>query len=110
MEDWLKRRRGEINLTQEELASKLQLAGFDIARATVGHWETGKVAIPLHDPRFIKTLSGILYMPMPTILKLAGFEFGDKHHEISEEIAYLVDDLPPEKQELALRLVQQLTK
>lgn len=107
---WLQNRRQSLGMSQEDLAARLQLEGFDIARSTVGHWEQSRYSPPFENPRFTKTLSSILDLPVPTMLQMAGFELSNQHTEAGEAAAYIIDDLPPDKQDLALRLLEQLKR
>ncbi|MDQ7026087.1 MAG: helix-turn-helix transcriptional regulator [Anaerolineae bacterium] len=49
---WLRLRREELNMNQDELLEKLSTAlGRDLNRATISHWETNKRRISLlHSP------------------------------------------------------------
>lgn len=86
----------------------LQLAGFDYARSTVGHWETGHVSMPLDDPEFVEALAKVLKLDTLTILELSGYQIHTRHTLDGERVARLVDNLPEEKRKLAIRLVEQL--
>lgn len=72
--NWLKRKREELHLSQEELANSLQLRGLDISRATISHWEMGKYAPPYDNPDFVNALAGILNMSVIEILAAAGYK------------------------------------
>ena len=109
--NWLKERRKALNLTQEALAAKLQLQGFAITPGAISHWETGKHHPPLDDSTFRVAFAHVLGMDVRTVLRLSGYEVAQKGHtETGERAAYLVDQLPPDKQDLALRLLEQLAK
>ena len=109
-ENWLRELRLEANLTQEELASQLQLEGYDVTRATVAHWEQGRNRLPLKDTHFINALSKVLRVPVANIMQYAGYLLRTKHSELAERAAHIIDELPPDKQELAVRLVEQLKR
>lgn len=109
--DWLKSRREAIELKQDELAAKLQLAGFDVSRATISHWETGRHEPPMHDSGFRQALAKALRLNVPTMLRMAGYEVtSEPHSETAEIAAHLVDQLPPDKQRLALKLLETLAE
>jgi transcriptional regulator with XRE-family HTH domain len=105
---WLRDRRKELNMTQDDLARELQLLGFDVARSAVGHWETGLSQMPLGNPSFVASLAKALRMDVMTVLRFSGYEITTQHSEISERAARLIDTLPDDKQALALRLVEAL--
>lgn len=110
MKNWLKNRREAIDLRQDELAAKLQIEGFDVSRATISNWETGRHEPPMHDPEFRHALARSLRLNVRTMLKLAGYEVTEQPHSTTAELAAdLIDRLPPEKQQLALRLIETLT-
>ncbi len=107
--NWLKTLRQQNRITQEDLTARLQTEGFDVSRSTIAGWEMGRNLPPLEDPMFRQALSRALRVNIRTILKLAGYEVDQESHSTwAEQAASLIDQLPPEKQELALRLVQQL--
>lgn len=108
--NWLKTLREQNRITQDDLTARLQTEGFDVSRSTIAGWELGKQP-PLNDPVFRQALSRALRVNIRTILKLAGYEVEQENHSIwAEQAASLIDQLPPEKQELALRLVEQLAR
>src|SRR3989304_9878211 len=100
--NWLRNLRENAGLdTQEELAARLQLEGISVTRASISHWENGRYNPPLSDPHFRETLSRILRISQSELLRLAGFEvYKTEHSDAAERAAYLVDQLPAEKQVL----------
>lgn len=108
--NWLKQRREEIGIkTQEELARRLQLEGFSIGRASISHWENDRYHPPLEDPLFRKVLAVVLRLTEPELLRRAGYETVRTKRTAEAEIgADIIDQLPPEKRDLALRLLEQL--
>lgn len=109
--NWVKNRREIVGISQEELAARLQRSGFDISRATVGHWEQDKYLPPLGNPQFCKTMADILLVSVKDLLAMAGYDLAEKQHSLeAERVAYLVDQLPPDKRNLAVRLVEELAK
>ena len=71
---WLFHRRKQLKLHQEELAERLRNAGFNVSRATVSSWETGRHSAPLNDPAFTKALAQTLELTVAELLILAGYE------------------------------------
>lgn len=109
--NWLKQNRQKLGLSQEELTARLQVAGIDVSRGTVSHWENGRYKIPLENVEVRQALANIFNMDIKTLLKLAGYEVESKpHSEEAERVAYLIDQLPPDKRNLAVRLVEELAK
>lgn len=108
--NWLKTYRERLNLSQEDLAAQLQIRGINVARASVSHWETGKHLPPLHDSDFRRALADVLRLNVKTVLKLAGYDIETERSKEAERIADIVDKLPPDKRDLALRLIEQVAK
>lgn len=105
---WLKSRREMLKINQDELAARLQIAGFDVSRASVSHWENGRHTPPLHDSKFRRALADALRLDVRSMLNLAGYEVNNVDHtEAGERAAFIVDQLPPEKQDLAINILEQ---
>jgi transcriptional regulator with XRE-family HTH domain len=106
--NWIRERRKELRLTQEDLTRLLQLEGFDYQRSAIGHWETGHNTPPTDDPAFVAALAKILKLDHLTILQMSGHQIRIHHSEEAERIARLIDELPADRRKLALKLVEQL--
>lgn len=107
-EHWFRARRKELNLSQEELAARLQLQGIDITTSSISHWETGRYIMPLDNPDFRKALASALKMSIPAILIAAGYEVTGEYSEAAQHAAEIVERLPPDRQTLALGILKQL--
>lgn len=106
---WLKQRREQLHLSQDELASRLQVEGFDLTRATISHWEVGRYQPPLNDANFRRSLAKILRMSIKDVLVSAGYEINqDDRSQAAERAAYILDQLPPDKQHLALDILERI--
>ena len=108
--DWLKKRRKQLGLSQEEFASRLQLSGYDVSRASVGHWESGRARPQLDNPVFMKAFSDALEMDVNSVLRLSGYNVITQYSSTVDQIAAIASKLPEEKQRLALALIEQLAK
>lgn len=109
--NWLKTLRENRGYTQEEFTAQLQLSGLDYSRSAVSSWESGRVSAPLNHVEVRQAIANILRIDIKTMLKLAGYEVESKpHSEEAERVAYLIDQLPPDKRNLAVRLVEELAK
>lgn len=108
--EWIKLRRKELGISQEELAKRLQLLGHDISRGSVGHWETGHAKPQMDNPELVMALSRALELDVNTVLRKSGYDIAGEHSHIAERVAALIDQLPADKQELALRLVEQIAR
>lgn len=105
--NWLRDFREYLDLSQEELVARLQIEGFDVSRAMLSHWETGRNPPPLEKPEFRLALSRALRVSIPEILAAAGYELSEeKHSKEARRAAYIVDQLPDEYQDLAIKLLE----
>lgn len=104
--EWLRERREQLALNQDEIAAQLQVAGFDVSRSSVSHWETGRYRPPLNDPDFLSAFARILRMSEGVILKKSGFKILGSHSEEGERAADIIDELNPAKRELALKILE----
>lgn len=108
---WIKERRIELNINQDELAARLQTLGIDVTRGTVSHWENGRHPVPLHDTQVRQALSKALRMSIRGMLIQAGFEIADaEHSEAAERAAYIINQLPEAQQQLAIQILEQFMK
>lgn len=64
----------------------------------------------MDNPLSVLALSKALELDVNTVLRLSGYDLKGEHSHIAERVAALVDMLPADKQELALRLVEQIAK
>jgi transcriptional regulator with XRE-family HTH domain len=76
--DWLKTRREQLQISQEELSNRLQALGINTSRATVSHWETDRYNIPLDNAEFRQALATVLRLSIVDLLIAAGFEIQSK--------------------------------
>lgn len=106
--NWLKSRREELRLSQEEFKARLELAGLNVSRSTVSAWETARVPLPLEDKEARIILAHVLKMAVPTMLEAAGFEISGQYSKAAQQAADIVDRLPPYHQKLALELLYAL--
>ena len=107
--NWLRAFRESLNLSQEEFVARLQLEGFDISRAMLSHWETGRNAPPLERPEFRRALSRALRTSIPEILGAAGYELSEEEQSReARRAAFIVDQLPEDYKDLAINLLEQM--
>lgn len=74
---WIKERREQLGLNQEQLAARLQLHGLDVTRATVSHWETGRHHSPLDEVSALKALADALEVSLDVLLAEVGSTSSD---------------------------------
>ncbi len=107
---WLRERREQLGLNQGDLAARLQVAGFNVDRSSISHWEIGKHKPPLENPEFRKALAQALRVSIPTLLKMAGYEIAVEYSDDARLAAEIVDQLSPARKKLAINLLEQLLK
>jgi transcriptional regulator with XRE-family HTH domain len=107
---WITKRREQLRINQDELAARLQLAGFDFTRGSISHWENGRHEPPLQNPEFRKALADALKMSVPSLLVAAGYEITARHSENAMRAADIVDQMPDDKQELALGILEHILR
>lgn len=109
--NWLHTRRNKIELSQLELVARLEVAGYPVARTTISNWENDKTRIPLEDPKFARALANALKMSITDMLLMAGYPVAsDTHTQEGRRAADIVDQLPDDKRELALGILEQILK
>lgn len=107
--NWLRDRRKQVGIeTVDDLAVQLQLAGYNIGRSAVSHWENERSKPPLKDIELRRALATVLKLSEPELLRMAGYEIIANHTEAGERAAHIVDELPPEKQDIILKMLEAL--
>lgn len=106
---WIRQRREQLKISQEELSARLQVKGFDISRATVAHWEQGRYFSPINNPEFAKALATALDIGVLDMFIRAGFDLNiqDQKAAIGAEI---IHKLPSNRQDTAIVILEQLLK
>ncbi len=103
---WLKERREQLGLNQDDVAARLQLEGFAITRGAISHWENGRHDPPLNESDFRMALAKILKLSIPTLLQLAGYEMKVDYSEDARYAAEMIDQMTPDKRRLALGILE----
>lgn len=104
---WIRRRRKEIHITQLELATRLVEQGYPCTEATISHWELGRHSPPLDDVRFVEMFAKALHLSIRDLLDLAGYQVTNTpKSKYAEQAAYLVDQMNPDKQHLAVKVLE----
>lgn len=109
--NWIRQRREELNLSQEELTARLQVAGLNISRAAVSHWEKERNHPPLDNPEARLAIAKALKLSVAEVLTLAGYVVEDeKQSEAARRAAAIIERLPADARELALEYLNMLEK
>lgn len=106
--NFIRQRREELKITQEDLVARLQTEGITISRPTLSNWERGEAKPPLDDPDFRRALAKGLRMSVRDLLDESGYEVEKNvHSDEAERAAYIIDHLPREKRRLVLGILEQ---
>ena len=97
-------------ISQDDLAARLQLAGQDISRGTISHWERGRNEIPLNDPVFTRGLARALELPLIDMFYRAGYIDSNALSEEANRAAAIVEAMTPDRKRTALAVLEQLSK
>lgn len=106
--NWIRERRDEIGISQDDLARRLQLEGETIDRSAIGHWENDRRVPRLNNRRFRQALAKALELDEAELLLKSGYHLYSEHTESGEEGAHIIDRLDPYRQDLAIRLLKAL--
>jgi transcriptional regulator with XRE-family HTH domain len=108
---FLKSRRFQLGITQEELARRLTSFGHETGSKRVGHWETGRNKPPLEDAGFRDALARSLEMDINTLLDELGYIVDESELSLeARRAANIVEHLPPAGRQLAIDYLQVLEK
>ena len=113
MENFIRKRMDELGLSLSDVERELNLRGYKVTRAAIGHWASDNPKTmrkpPLKDPSFIEAFATALKVSDTELLEMAGLvRHASDTSKIANEIADIVKHLPIEQQKLALKLVKQL--
>ncbi len=70
---YIKQRRATLNITQNDLASRLKTQGFKYAVSSIAFWETERGLPPMNDPQFVRALATALEVPTALLMEATGF-------------------------------------
>lgn len=102
-DNWIKRRRTELDLNQDDLAARLEIAGFSATRGSISHWENERYQPPLDDPNFRQAMAKALKLNVPEMLAMAGYEVRiNPQSDAAKRGAAIIDRLPEDARNLAL--------
>jgi len=107
--NFLKKRRKELGLTQQDLTDRLASYGYEGTHSRVGHWEKGRNLPPIGDPKFREVLALALEISVNNMLIQMGYEVTDDDRSgPALTAANLVERMTPEMQRLAIEQLKAL--
>lgn len=111
MGTWIKKRRNELKMTQEEVTARLQLGGLDISRSAFAHWDSGRYKPPLDQPNVRHILADALELDVREMLVLAGYEVTENEEdELVVRATIIMSNLPIELKKHAFEYLKMLEK
>ena len=93
------------------MVERLQVAGLNVTRAAVSHWETGRNPSPLDNARDILILAEVLHINLQDILGVLVEDTTARNYsDVTRTAARLIEELPPDAQQTALEQLRSLAK
>ena len=86
-QNWLKRQRKALGLSQDDVAERITNAGLRVTRSTVSHWEVGRYNIPLNDAGAREAIAIALNMTVPRMLLEADISLDEHFSKVVQEKA-----------------------
>ena len=108
--NWIKERRKQLDITQEDLLARLSADGFPFTGATISNWETGRHMPPLDNPFFVSALASALKMTVLGVFVAAGYDIKNEYSPHALKGADLIEKMPPHQRETAVGILEQLAK
>jgi transcriptional regulator with XRE-family HTH domain len=69
---YIRTKRNALDITQEELATRLAEHGHKFAKSTVGWWETERSVPPIHEPKFMTALAASQEVSLSALIEGIG--------------------------------------
>lgn len=106
--NWLKERRDELGLTQEEMTARMQVEGVPMLRSSLSNWETGKFNPPIKDAKSRAALARALKLSVKEVMRRSGYDVTLTHSEAAERAAYIIDQLDTDTQDKVVKMLEAL--
>ncbi len=106
--NWIRQRREELGLTQDELTARLQTEGLDISRSSLSHWEVERAKPPLGDKQSRQAIARALKLSVKDVMKRSGYDVTEIHSSAAERAAHIVDQLDEDMQDKVVRMLETL--
>lgn len=101
--EFLKQRRRDLQISQDDLATRLTLKGQPTTKASVGHWERGRNNPPVEREEFRRALAASLEIDVNEMMAVLGFVLNESSRSPEAMLAAdIMDQLPKDARQLAL--------
>jgi transcriptional regulator with XRE-family HTH domain len=109
--DALRKRREMLSMDAAELARNLSRRGFPTTAADILLWERGRNTPPLDQRNFREALAECLQVRVDTLERIVRpSQLQNDYSDIALQAAHMVDSLPERYRELAVGLLETLTR
>lgn len=104
---YIREKRQDMGMSLADLSTKLSLYGYEVSKAAIGHWESGRNFPPIEDESFVKALSVALKIDTQTLWQhtVAEYSVEDLSPE-ARRAAEIVELMTDEKREMAINLLE----
>lgn len=106
----LRQRKDELGLSLADMEARFNLAGYEITRQAIGLWVSGKRRPPMWDIDFMFALGRVLEMSVSEIFRRIDYIPNGGDSGAARRAYDLIRTMPPDQQDLALRLIEQLAR
>jgi len=108
---FIRLRRQELNITQQDLNDRLAARGVDGSYGRIGHWEAGRNEPPFEDDDFRAALASSLEMGEYDMLKVLGYSVQpDGKSDAAKAGATIIDRMSPAAQRAAVEVLRALER
>ena len=106
--NWLKQRREELGLTQDEMIARMQVEGVKVSRSALSTWENDVYNPPLQDEQARGGIARALKLSVKEVMKRSGYDVTELHSSAAERAAHIVDQLDEETQNKVVKMLEAL--
>jgi transcriptional regulator with XRE-family HTH domain len=107
IEDFLRQRKEELQLSLSEMETQFNLRGYSVTRSSIATWILGTRKPPIKERKFLEALADIFKMSVPELL--AGMGLMEEMQGMSPEAmraAALIEQMPPNQRKMALKVLE----
>lgn len=109
--EFIRQRRNELEISQDELVARLNLRGIAITKGGVGFWERGRNLPPIEDVDFREALALSLEVDVNELMESIGYIKTDSQRSSDALFAAsIIDRLPPKVRTIAIEYLKILEK
>jgi transcriptional regulator with XRE-family HTH domain len=108
--DYFNQRIAGLGLNQSDVARELTLRGYEVSRAAISLWVSGKRNPDISNPKLRESLANILQIDVEQLLELMDYIIPDnKHTSEGRRAAFIIDQIEDENErKRAINVLQAL--